>query len=105
MEDTKVPHPEGGPDDLHWVRRMVFLSTCSLTQSEAYLAHRQIETHGKQVHSMSFPFCTEPTLASRLCKISVGCATAGALVNISTFRMAFNLSCYCLLSAKSKSTH
>lgn len=49
VEDTRVPHPEGGPDDLHWVRRMVFLSTRGLTQSEAYLAHRQPEASDAQV--------------------------------------------------------
>ena len=49
VEDTRVPHPEGGPDDLHWVRRMVFLSTRGLTQSEAYLTHRRPEALDKQV--------------------------------------------------------
>ena len=49
VEDTRVPHPEGGPDDLHWVRRMVFLSTRGLTQSEAYLAQKRPETFDKQV--------------------------------------------------------
>ena len=49
VEDTRVPHPEGGPDDLHWVRRMVFLSTRGLTQSEAYLAQRQPEAGDTQV--------------------------------------------------------
>ena len=44
-----MPHPEGGPDDLHWVRRMVFLSTRGLTQSEAYLTQRRPETLDKQV--------------------------------------------------------
>ena len=53
VEDTRVPHPEGGPDDLHWVRRMVFLSTRGLTQSEAYLAYRQSESLDKQVLSYS----------------------------------------------------
>ncbi len=53
VEDTRVPHPEGGPDDLHWVRRMVFLSTRGLTQSEAYLAHRQPEASDPQVHDLS----------------------------------------------------
>ena len=49
VEDTRVPHPEGGPDDLHWVRRMVFLSTRGLTQSEAYLTQRRPEAPDKQV--------------------------------------------------------
>jgi len=49
VEDTRVPHPEGGPDDLHWVRRMVFLSTRGLTQSEAYLAYRRSESLDQQV--------------------------------------------------------
>lgn len=51
VEDTRVPHPEGGPDDLHWVRRMVFLSARGLTQSEAYLSYRQLEVTDKQVLS------------------------------------------------------
>ncbi len=52
VEDTRVPHPEGGPDDLHWVRRMVFLSTRGLTQSEAYLAHRPPEASDAQVRKL-----------------------------------------------------
>ena len=53
VEDTRVPHPEGGPDDLHWVRRMVFLSTRGLTQSEAYLAPRQSAASDAQVPKTS----------------------------------------------------
>ncbi|CAK0783523.1 hypothetical protein CVIRNUC_006722 [Coccomyxa viridis] len=53
VEDTRVPHPEGGPDDLHWVRRMVFLSTRGLTQSEAYLTQRRPEALDKQAKAGS----------------------------------------------------